>query len=285
MGLGGTGSYLLDLLAKTPAGEIHLFDGDHLLNHNAFRAPGAIALDDLRQRPSKVAYFQKVYNRLHRHIISHEYALGKHNATELDEMSFVFICMDSGPAKQALVGHLESRRTTFIDVGMGLDELEGSIGGMLRVTLSTPDMRQHVWDNHRITFDDPDDEANQYARNIQVADLNSLNACLAMIRYKRYLGFYRDLEYEHNSLYTIDGNHLLNERLIPYSAHRGTHPRSTAATRKEQNLTHCADRVQREHLAGSTLDLPFRPLWRSRASSGCVSQLDRRLETTFGAPS
>ena len=211
VGLGGTGSYLLDLLAKTPAGEIHLFDGDHLLNHNAFRAPGAIALDDLRQRPLKVAYFHKLYDRLHRHIIPHGYALGEHNATELDEMSFVFICMDSGPAKQALVEHLEGHEIAFIDVGMGLDELEGSIGGILRVTLSTPNMRRHVRDNHRITFDDPDDEANQYARNIQVADLNALNACLAMVRYKRYLSFYRDLEDEHNSLYTIDGNHLLNE--------------------------------------------------------------------------
>ena len=28
VGLGGTGSYVLDLVAKTPVGEIHLFDGD-----------------------------------------------------------------------------------------------------------------------------------------------------------------------------------------------------------------------------------------------------------------
>jgi hypothetical protein len=62
-----------------------------------------------------------------------------------------------------------------------------------------------------VSFDDPDDEVNEYARNIQVADLNALNACLAVIRYKKHLGFYRDLEREHNSLYTIDGNHLLNE--------------------------------------------------------------------------
>jgi hypothetical protein len=42
-------------------------------------------------------------------------------------------------------------------------------------------------------------------------DLNALNACLAVIRWKRLYGFYRDLEGEHHSLYTIDGNHLLNE--------------------------------------------------------------------------
>ena len=48
-------------------------------------------------------------------------------------------------------------------------------------------------------------------RNIQVADLNALNACLAVIRWKKLFGFYRDLEREHHTLYTVDGNHLLNE--------------------------------------------------------------------------
>ena len=41
IGLGGTGSFILDLVAKTPVEEIHLFDGDDFQNHNAFRAPGA----------------------------------------------------------------------------------------------------------------------------------------------------------------------------------------------------------------------------------------------------
>ena len=35
VGVGGTGSYVLDLTAKTPAKEIHLFDGDRFLQHNA----------------------------------------------------------------------------------------------------------------------------------------------------------------------------------------------------------------------------------------------------------
>jgi len=40
VGLGGTGSYVLDLLAKTPVDEIHMFDKDLFLQHNAFRSPG-----------------------------------------------------------------------------------------------------------------------------------------------------------------------------------------------------------------------------------------------------
>ena len=58
VGLGGTGAYVLDLVAKTPANEIHLFDGDVFLQHNAFRSPGAPSLDELKAQPSKAAYFR-----------------------------------------------------------------------------------------------------------------------------------------------------------------------------------------------------------------------------------
>ena len=50
-----------------------------------------------------------------------------------------------------------------------------------------------------------------YASNIQVADLNALNAVMAVIKWKKLCGFYCDLEREHHSTYTLDGNLLLNE--------------------------------------------------------------------------
>lgn len=211
IGLGGTGSYVLDLVVKAPVTEIHLFDDDVLLNHNAFRAPGAVSLDELRRRPLKVDHFAGVYDRLHRHVIPHPYRLSEENAQELEGMEFAFLCIDGGPEKRALIGALEDLGIPFVDAGMGLDESDASIGGIVRATTSTPTQRRHVWDRKRITFEDPDDEANEYARNIQVADLNALNACLAVIRWKKLFGFYRDLEHEHHTLYTLDGNHLLNE--------------------------------------------------------------------------
>jgi len=50
IGVGGTGSYVLDLVAKTPVQEIRLFDSDIFLQHNAFRAPGAPCLEELPMR-------------------------------------------------------------------------------------------------------------------------------------------------------------------------------------------------------------------------------------------
>lgn len=53
IGLGGTGSYILDFVAKTPAREIRLIDGDEFLQHNAFRAPGAPGIEELREAPKR----------------------------------------------------------------------------------------------------------------------------------------------------------------------------------------------------------------------------------------
>lgn len=39
IGVGGTGSYILDLVSKSSVAEIRLFDSDPFAQHNAFRSP------------------------------------------------------------------------------------------------------------------------------------------------------------------------------------------------------------------------------------------------------
>lgn len=208
IGLGGTGSYVLDLVAKTPVREIRTFDDDEFLQHNAFRAPGAPSIDELREAPKKVEYFRGIYVRMHRGIVAHPVALGAHNLELLDGITFAFLSMDAGEAKRHVVAKLEAVGASFIDVGMGL-ELDGSsLGGILRVTASTPGKRDHVHAG-RISFAGGGAE-DIYASNIQVADLNALNAVLAVIKWKKLRGFYRDLEREHHCTYTTDGNMLIN---------------------------------------------------------------------------
>ena len=83
VGVGGTGSYVLDLTAKTPVKEIHLFDGDRFLQHNAFRSPGAPSADELRALPYKVDYFEKIYSKMRRGIVPHAYHLDASNVAQL----------------------------------------------------------------------------------------------------------------------------------------------------------------------------------------------------------
>jgi hypothetical protein len=94
---------------------------------------------------------------------------------------------------------------------MGLELVDGSLGGILRVTASMPDKRDDIR-NGKISFTD-DAENDLYGSNVQVADLNALNATLAVVKWKKIRGFYRDLEKEHHSTYTTDGNLIINSDL------------------------------------------------------------------------
>lgn len=210
VGLGGTGSYILDLVAKTPVREIHLFDGDKFSQHNAFRSPGAPSIEELRERPSKVAYLRDRYLKMHRKIITHDHYIDASNVDQLYGMDFVFLSLDKGAIKRLIIDKLEEFGTPFIDVGMGVLLVEQSLLGVLRITSSTAAKRDHVKSKNRIPFSDGDDN-NDYNRNIQIADLNALNAALAVIKWKKLFGFYHDIEKEHFSTYTIDGNMLTNE--------------------------------------------------------------------------
>ena len=209
VGLGGTGSYILDLTAKTPIGEIHLFDGDLFLTHNAFRAPGAASIGELREKQYKVDYFRHLYAKMRRNIVAHNVYVDASNVHLLHEMDFIFLCLDKGKAKRFIIDSLEETDISFIDVGIGVEHTDDTLCGIVRVTTSTAVKRDHVIGKNRIPF--TDERENAYSRNIQIADLNALNAALAVVKWKKLYGFYGDLEKEHFSAYAIDGNLLINE--------------------------------------------------------------------------
>lgn len=210
VGLGGTGSVVLDLLAKTPVERLVLIDGDRLEAHNAFRWPGAVALADIDAAPFKVDYFAHLYGRLHRGIVAHPVHLTADTLALLDEAAFVFVCVDSVAVRAWLVPALEALDLPFIDCGLGLSLTDDRLAGLVRVTTSTPAMRSHVHAHHRIPASGDDDD-DLYRSNIQVADLNMLAGTLAVIQYKQLRGFYADGEGEYHCVYTVDGNHLVNE--------------------------------------------------------------------------
>jgi hypothetical protein len=210
IGVGGTGSYVLDFVAKTPVVEIRLIDDDVFTNHNAFRSPGAPSIEELRQRPKKVDYLKARYSHMHRGIVAIDARLSKSNVELLGSLSFAFLCLDKVGAKAAIIEALERAGVPFVDVGMGVELIDSALLGILRVTTSTTAKRDHVREKNRIHLADREGD-DDYARNIQIAELNALNAAFAVIRWKKTLGFYHDTDREHHTTYTIDGNCVLNE--------------------------------------------------------------------------
>ncbi|MFE9139334.1 ThiF family adenylyltransferase [Streptomyces sp. NPDC007355] len=209
VGLGGSGSYILDQVAKTEVDSILLIDGDTFDNHNAFRAPGAATLDTLRARPSKATYFASVYTHMHRGVTGCVQYLDEDNLALLDGATFVFLASDDAASKLPVMDWLEAHDVPFIDVGMGIEEIDGHLSGLLRITTSLPGRRDTA--RHRIPRPAPERDA--YASNIQTADLNALNANLAVIRWKRSLGIYADATDEAHTTYSLITNEIANEDL------------------------------------------------------------------------
>lgn len=206
VGLGGTGAYILDLLAKTPVQELHLFDDDSLYAHNAFRTPGAASLQELQSTPKKVDYLFRKYDPIRRNIFPHPVRIGPDNVDEVAYMDFVFLAMDASSAKQVIVEKLEAANVRFIDCGMGLYRQAEALAGVVRVTASSDGHRDHL--RSRVSF--ADETQNEYDWNIQTADMNMLNAALAVIKWKKMCGYYADSKQEFHFTYTIARNQLLS---------------------------------------------------------------------------
>lgn len=210
VGLGGTGSYVLDLVAKTPVREIHLFDRDDFLQHNAFRSPGAASVDDFGKKLKKVDYLHDCYSQMRYNIVPHDVHIEASNVQYLEEMNFVFICVDSNDARIPIIEYLEKQGISFIDVGMDLGLGDEGLSGIAHIKTSVPGMPLQGREKNRM----PSGGGNGrdvYGSNIQIADLNSLNATLAVIKWKKLFGFYFDAKKEHYTTYTTSGNMLLNE--------------------------------------------------------------------------
>lgn len=211
IGIGGTGSYLLDFISKCPVKEIRIFDNDEFLLHNAFRSPGAPEIDVLNETPKKVEYFHKIYSRMHPNIVAKPKYIIEANLDELGDLDFVFICIDKGGSKKILVDYLNRKSIGFIDVGIGIEVTDhNSLIGMIRVTSSYDGNTDKLISKGRISFSEGNED-DEYSKNIQIAELNALNASLAIIKWKKICGFYYDIDKEMHSLYSIDDNSILND--------------------------------------------------------------------------
>jgi hypothetical protein len=186
VGLGGTGSYVLDQVAKTPVREIHIFDGDVFELHNNFRAPGAASEAEFGQ--PKVTYFANMFAPLRTGIVEHMAYVREANIGLLEQFDFVFVCIDKGPDRRLICSRLIEFGIPFIDCGMDLSQSEGhQIYGSCRATMATAGKNDHFF-SRVPTMEDAGDAL--YEQNIQLGDINALNAMLAVVRWKQHFGFY-----------------------------------------------------------------------------------------------
>ena len=122
-------------------------------------------------------------------------------------MDFVFLCIDRGGDKRLIIDRLVDWGVSFVEVGIGVMLDGDNLRGDVRVTTSTPQKHDHL--AARINF--AEGAENDYSRNIQIAELNALNAALAVIKWKKLSGIYQDVMREHCSVFMIGANSIAND--------------------------------------------------------------------------
>jgi hypothetical protein len=207
IGLGGTGAYILDFMAKSPVKEIRAFDHDDFHVHNAFRSPGRLDGDELRKKKGEV--YQRRYENFRSGLSVQAKFIDQSSEADLAGVTFAFVCVDKGSSRAAVFDLLLSLKIPFIDVGMGLDRNKSLLNGMLRVTFYSAEKGAEVRAKGLAPMADADDD--EYRKNIQIAELNAINAGLAVLRYKQVRGFYQDDGAPYNLLFGLGDLHTFGE--------------------------------------------------------------------------
>lgn len=187
IGLGGTGSYILDALAKTPVEQIHLYDDDIIDRATVYRMPGALTIEEADKQLYKTDYLKSVYDRMRVGVESHPVRIDQTNLRELKDCKFVFIAVDDGPSRGLIARYLSENGISFIDTGIGVDKVSEATKLLSRVRVSAIDAQNISLLDKLPTADDKEEAV---YNNIQLAELNALNAMLAIILYKQKIGFY-----------------------------------------------------------------------------------------------
>jgi hypothetical protein len=111
-------------------------------------------------------------------------------------VTFAFVCVDKGSSRAGIFDLLLAMGIPFIDVGMGLNRKQVALNGMLRATYYSAKRGRETREKRLAELADAPDDL--YRTNIQIGELNALNACLAIIKFKQLRGFYlEEVPYYH----------------------------------------------------------------------------------------
>jgi hypothetical protein len=187
IGLGGTGSCVLDFIARTHLDGMVLFDGDKVHVHTLFRIPGMLGKSAIGK--PKVEALALHYDAWHAGITPVAERITAENVEQLRGFDFVFVAVDDGPSRRFIVDWLSTADIPFVDCGMGLDRSFGkTLNGMVRVTGTDSAAYERTVDTPYLPTVNPKDA--EYRKQAQIIELNALNASLAVIRFKQHFGLY-----------------------------------------------------------------------------------------------
>lgn len=199
IGCGGTGAYVLDYIAKTHLEEIHLFDDDIVHVHTLFRLPGVYGEKHLGM--PKVEALAEAYGHFHGGIKQHVERVVQDNISHLTGFDFVFICVDDAPSRQMIAQACHQALVPFVDVGMGLNKGANGLYGFIRTAGGERGDFEKLNGTQYLPAENAHDR--EYRNQPQIAELNALNAAIAVIRFKQQMGFFDRLTDAHAVVFDV----------------------------------------------------------------------------------
>jgi hypothetical protein len=206
IGLGGTGSFVLDFMVKTPVHSIDAFDFDTFEVHNGFRCPGEVPFDLFGHPKTEVARHK--YQDFRHRLRVHKKRVEAGDEPLFDGITFAFVCIDDGEARAQIIDMLTALEIPFVDVGMGVEKEAGKLDGLLRTTLFTSETAERA--RAGVPLDARHAEG-AYRVFVQIAELNALNAAAAVIRYKQLRSFYADQDNYYQTHLTIGSSNWVGD--------------------------------------------------------------------------
>lgn len=181
IGLGGTGSYILDFIARTHLEQIALFDDDKVHVHTIFRIPGFIprAIGE-----PKVDALARQYGQWHAGLDPVPERITPENIERLAGFDFVFVSVDDGPSRLTIVDWLATKAIPYVDCGMGLTRSVVGLSGFVRVTGVDRQAFERNVNTARLPVENPKDD--EYRKQAQITELNAINAAMAVVRFKQH---------------------------------------------------------------------------------------------------
>ena len=193
IGAGGTGGFIVDMIAKCDVASIDIYDDDIVSQHTQLRWPGVVNRNVVEEHRNKAEYLAQIYaSRTNRNIRGHALRVGGSNLTFFRDKTMVFVAVDRGRDRREILTGLTGMGVNFIDCGIDMRCAADGLTASARVVRTAPhdDLRKRT----ELVEKTPDKDAGEgmYEAAVQTAEVNALNATLAVIAWKQGLGFYKD---------------------------------------------------------------------------------------------
>ena len=193
IGAGGTGGFIVDMIAKCNVASIDIYDDDVVSQHTQLRWPGIVNRGVVEEHKNKAEYLAQIYaSRTNKNIKGHPLRVRRQYLTYFQNMTMVFVAVDRGADRREILTGLTELGVNFIDCGIDLRRQTDGLTASARVVRSACDDDRGK--RLELVEKTPHKDVGEgmYEAAVQTAEINALNATMAVIAWKQGIGFYKD---------------------------------------------------------------------------------------------